>query len=50
MWGLLYVSRMLINDAFDLYDEFPLNSFILTRLVICFHHLKLFLNGILLQK
>ena len=45
MWVFLYVlrhSRVLINDAFDLYDEFPLNSFILTRLDILFHHLKLF--------
>jgi hypothetical protein len=33
---------VLINDAFDFYDEFPLNSFILTRLDIFFHHLKLF--------
>jgi hypothetical protein len=32
MWGLLYVSRMLINDAFYFDDEFSLNSFILTRL------------------
>jgi hypothetical protein len=41
----LYVlrhSRVLINDAFDFYDEFPVNSFILTRLDVFFHHLKLF--------
>jgi hypothetical protein len=53
MFFFLYVlrhSRVLINYAFDFYDEFLLNSFILTRLDIFFHHLNYFLNGILLQK